>query len=416
MRTDKHNLSRLFLCVALTACMAVITTSCSDEDESRYNTVTVDRTPADMPAQYTVKSGSITYSELNTGIITVFNLPQSITDLLPAGTYNIDANMTVSFERDGDTVERTLRAVSRQVVISAATQSVSLDWFYYNSSNSLVFGEIYFAGTPNATGSNGLYDSYFTIYNNSDEIQYADGLAIVESKLINGYTDEILDQKNYPENNFTVQTVYVIPGSGHDVAIEPGKSIKIVDQAIDWSAEKSIPDALNHTDADFEWYDVVTTGSIRDTDNPDVPNLDKWFSYSPTIWVPSNQCNRSYALVRMPEGMTADNFLADRKGDYKYKNSVTGKIMDGTKCYLVDYSWILDAVNLCPTETYNASSNLTLSPVADASYAAVTEKKADKARFGRKFARKQAGISVNGNVVLQDTNDSGADFDIVSAK
>lgn len=416
MRTDKYTLSRLFLCVALTASMAVMTASCSDEDEPRYNTVTVDRIPSDMPAQYTVKSGTITYSELNTGIITVFDLPQSATNVLPAGTYNIDASMTVSFERDGEIVERSLRAVTRQVVISSASQNVSLDWFYYNPSNSLVFGEIYFAGTPNATGTNGLYDSYITIYNNSDEVQYADSLAIVESKLVNGYSDEILDDKNLPENNFTVQTVYVIPGRGKDVPIEPGKSIKIVDQAINWSAENNIPNALDHTDADFEWYDLVTTGSIRDTDNPDVPNLDKWFSYSATIWLPSNQCNRSYALVRMPSGMNSERFLSEQKGDYKYVNSITGKVMDGTKCYLVDYSWILDAVNLCPTETYNASSNLALSPVADASYAAITEKKADKARFGRKFVRKQAGVSVNGNIILQDTNDSGADFDVVSAK
>lgn len=416
MRNNQNVFSSLFLCMALAVAMTPITSSCSDDDEPLYSAVTVNNMPEDMPAQYTVKSGSITYSELNTGSVSVFTLPRTDTDLLPAGTYNIDANMTVSFDRGGEAVERTLRAVNRQVVISSASQNVALDWFYYNPSNSLVFGEIYFAGTPNATGSNGLYDSFLTIYNNSDEVQYADGLAIVESKLTNGYTDEILDEKNLPVNNFTVQAVYVIPGSGHDVAIEPGKSIKIVDQAIDWSAEKNIPNALNHTDADFEWYDVVTTGSIRDTDNPDVPNLDKWFSYSATIWLPSNQCNRSYALVRLPQGMTSDRFLSDSKGDYQYKNSITGKIMNGTKCYLIDYSWILDAVNLCPTETYNASSNLALSPAADASYAAVSEKKSDKARFGKKFVRKQAGTSVNGNVILQDTNDSASDFTVVSAK
>ena len=152
---------------------------------------------------------------------------------------------------------------------------------------------------------------------------------------------------------------------------------------------------------------------MKDTDNPDVPNLDKWYSYSPTIWIASNQCNRSYALVRFPEGMTAEQYLAEYDGTYKYISSVTQKEMTGTKCYLVKYDWIIDGVNLCPVESWIQGA---LSTSVDASYAAISEAKTDKNRFGKKFVRKVAGVSAAGNTVLMDTNDSARDFEIVSAK
>lgn len=408
MNLTKKFLNRVLLCTVLAAGFAM--TSCSDDnDDPTYVVECVNNTPEGLPAGYTVKSGTITYTELNTGAVTTFQLPQTVTDVLPAGTYNVDAVMTVDLPDNGG--ERTLRAVAQQVVISATSQSVKLDWFFYNPNNTLVFGEIYFAGSLNATGKNGLYDTYFTIYNNTDEVQYADGIAIVESKFVNTSTDKILTEANFPENNFTVQTVYVIPGSGKDVAIEPGKSIKIVDQAIDWSQE--VAGALNHTDADFEWYDEVTTGSVRDTDNASVPNLDKWYSYSATIWLPNNQCNRSYALVRFPEGMTAEKFLEENVGTYQYINQATQKEMTGNKAYLVKYEWILDGVNLCPTEKFTTTA---LAPSVDAGYAAISDKNVDPARFGKKFARKSAGKSLAGNAVLQDTNDSSADFEVVPAK
>ena len=415
MTFNKFQIRNLFLSAVLTTSMCGVFTSCSDDDdkpEPTYPITVTETLPAEIPASFSIVSGSVTCKELNTDRSTTFQLPLTSSDVLPAGTYDIDGTMVVKYVSAGGTdVEQTLRTVATQQVVSATGTPITLKWFFYNPENTLVFGEIYCAGSPNAAGTNGLYDTFFTIYNNTDEIQYADGLAIVESKLTNASTDKILTDANLPENNFTVGAVYVIPGSGKDVAINPGESIKIVDQAINWSEQVS--GALNHTDADFEWYDVVTTGTVRDTDNPDVPNLDKWFSYSATIWLPSNQCNRSYALVRFPEGMTAEKFLAEQEGNYTYINAATGKEMSGTKAYLVKYEWILDGVNLCPAESWISGA---LSTSVDASYAAISQAKLDKSRFGKKFVRKTAGISAAGHAVLMDTNDSANDFNIVSAK
>ncbi|MCM1519756.1 MAG: DUF4876 domain-containing protein [Lachnoclostridium sp.] len=410
----KHNKFFRLAINALAVCaLSVSSVSCSDDDGVATYPVTVSETlPEGVPANASVKSGSLVYTELNTGAKTAFNLPLTATDVIPAGTYNIEGNMVVSFTTaDGATVEKSLRAVANQVVISTSSPAASLKWFFYNPDNTLVFGEIFVTGSPNAKGTGGLYDSYFTIYNNTDEVQYADGLAICESKILNSNKDKITTASADPEANFTTQVVYVIPGNGTDVAIQPGESIKIVDQAIDWNNE--VAGALNHLDADFEWYDEVTTGSVRDTDNPQVPNLNKWYSYSATIFIPNNQCLRSYALVRFPAGMTAENYLAQYDGTYTYISETTGKEMNGTKCYLIKNDWILDGVNLCNDEQWVKGS---LSTAVDMSYASISTKKSDASRFGKKFARKVAGTSAAGNTVLMDTNDSASDFEVVSAR
>lgn len=407
----KANLKNFALMGAVCAALVLSSTSCKDDDESPviYYSVSVEDLLPSFPSAVTVESGSLTFKEINTATEIVEHLPLAGELKIPAGTYNVEGSMTVTYSDGGVMAERSLRAVASQIVVSA-DRSFALDWFFYRPGNTFVFGEIFLPGTLNATGKSGLYDSYFTIFNNTDEVLYADGLAICESKILNSTNYEITSSANLVENNFTAQTVYVIPGNGTDVPVQPGQSIKIVDQAIDWGEQ--VDGALNHLDADFEWYDEVTTGSVRDTDNPDVPNMDKWYSYSKTIWLPSQQCNRSYALVRFPEGMTPERFVEEQSCVYTYLGA-TGKEMSSDSNKLIKNEWIIDGVNLCPTEVWKRN---TLAASIDMSYAAISAKNQDPAKFGKKFVRKVAGKSPEGNVILQDTNDSANDFEIASTK
>ena len=302
-----------------------------------------------------------------------------------------------------------MRAVAQNVVITETSRSVDLSWFFYNPNSSLVISEIYL-GSLNATGKGLLYDSYIEIYNNTDETIYADGLAICEGSLNNSTSYPELTPA--PEEEFLVGTVYVIPGNGTDHPIAPGKSIKIVDQAIDWAA--SVDGALNHTDADFEWYDEVTIGTIRDTDNQSVPNLEKWYSYSATIWILSQQANRSYAIARIPEGIDAKSYLADYSTSLSYYFTFTNKYVTQNNKYYIPLSWIVDGVNLCPAST---QLFLCLPPAIDISYKSINDDPQSASdRAYRKFVRREAGKSPEGNIILQDTDDSAADFEIVNIK
>ncbi len=391
------------------ALVAPVMVSCSDDEATPTYKVEVTDI---LPNGYVLQSINATFTEINTGVVTTST---NLSDLhLAAGTYNIEATATV-IETGSKAAagEKTMRAVAQNVVITENTKSINLDWFFYNPSNSLVLSEIFVAGSLNATGSSTLSDAFFCVYNNTDEIIYADGLALCESYYNNhsSYKDATITMDNNsnsytPETALVTGAVYVIPGNGTDVPILPGKSIKIVDQAINWAED--VPHAQNHTNADFEWYDEVTTGSTRDTDNPDVPNLNKWFCYSNTVWPAAKQCNRSYAIVRFPAGMTSDTFNSEYACTFTYTGS-TGKPMTQKDRRAIPNEWILDGVNLA---SKNKMQSLQLGSAVDMSYYNVVDNYNSLPDVAyHNFVRRQAGISPAGNIILQDTDDSANDFE-----
>ena len=374
--------------------------SCSSDDPAPVYEVVI---APQLPEGYVIDSQTINFTEVNTGVVTTVDNPNNL--MLSPGTYNIEATAKVSLP-DSNGSQKTMRAVAQNVVITETSRSVTLDWFFYNPDNSLVISEIYL-GSLNATGKGLLYDSYIEIYNNTDSTIYADGLAICEGTLNNSTSYPELTPT--PEEKFLVGTVYVIPGNGKDHPIEPGKAIKIVDQAIDWS--KEVSGAQDHSDADFEWYDEVTVGTVHDTDNP-AANLDKWYSYSSTIWILSQQANRSYAIARIPEGVDAKSYLTDYSTSYTYYFTFTNKYVTQSNKYYIPLDWIIDGVNLCPAST---QLFLCLPPSVDISYKSINDDPQSASdRAYRKFVRREAGKSPEGNIILQDTDDSAKDFKIVN--
>ena len=402
--------SRIIKMLLFTVSAPLLVSSCIDETDDNVNdniaVAFVNQLPDGIS---TIKSAEIRLTELNTG--NVYRLDPFSEELgtLPLGIYDYEGTIIVESldETTGSTIEKTLRVTGNSVTISSPL-SLRLEWFYSNPGGTLVFSEIYATGSPNATATGGIRDSYFRIYNNTDQTIYADGLGIAESAFVNAKstTYEILTEANNRQNNFTAATIWVIPGSGTDVPIRPGESLKIVDQAIDWSSQ--VTGAFDHTDADFEWYD----DNAQDTDSPLVPNLSKWYCYSNTIWIMSNQCNRSYALVRFPEGLTAEEYLSQYHGGYDYISTI-GTQMHNDRAYLIPNAWIIDGVNLGNSETYIYGA---LGNCIDISYACISDRNSDPNRFGRIFKRKTATKTSDGMVILQDTNDSKADFIVVSSQ
>lgn len=394
--------------------LPMLAVSCVDDDDDVAGaddiTVSFNNQWPEGVAEEAITSAEITFRELNSGQTVTLNPIGSDLGSLPLGVYDYDGTVKLSCpagDEAGSTIEKTLRVSGSSLTVSSPV-AILLEWFYSNPGGTLVFSEIYAAGSPNATATGGLRDSYFRIYNNTSETIYADGLGIVESTFVNSRTNafKILTPANDRQVNFTVGTVWVIPGSGTDVPILPGQSIKIADQAIDWGAQ--VAGALDHTDADFEWYD----DNAMDTDNPSVPNLEKWYCYSNTIWIMSNQCNRSYALVRFPEGTSAESYLADWHGAFDYI-SIIGTQMTNNNAYLIPNSWIVDGVNLGNSESYVYGA---LGNSVDISFASISDIDKDANRFGRVFRRKTATVDADGVALLKDTNDSAADFERVNVR
>lgn len=400
-------MKHLILKTAFSVCALAAMTACVDDSQDDINdniAVAFANEWPDGISASAVRNAEVTMTERNSGQTIKLDPLSAEMGTLPMGVYDYEATaslITIEIPEEESSVTKKLHASGTSLTLTAPTQ-IRLEWFYESSAESLLFSEIYAAGSPNATATGGVRDTYVRIYNNSDQTVYADGIGIAESAFVNAKasTFEILTPANDRQINFTAGTIWVIPGSGKDYPIEPGQSIKIVDQAIDWSQQ--VNGALDHTDADFEWHD----DHAQDTDNPDVTDLEKWYCYSNTIWIISNQCNRSYVLVRFPEGTTPESYLAEYAGGYDYRHTI-GTLMHNDKAYLIPNEWILDGVNLGNAESYVHGATGTS---VDMGYARISEYDKDPNRFGNVFRRKTAATRPDGTVILQDTNDSSSDF------
>lgn len=271
-----------------------------------------------------------------------------------------------------------------------------------------VIEEIYFTGTAlPETGSPDKYqgDQYIKIRNNTDEDLYADGmLLILQSSVLSNMEGEIPAAVDFREEYCAGQAFYAIPGSGRDVPVKAGESLIIVNNA--QNHLESNPDSWDATTADFEWYDESSNENFLDTDNPAVPNLDKWYAQTLTVHSLHNWGAYGIAIAMPPAGTTGEQFLQDHPigdGYYYIFHSPNGSDYEmPIKGYFVPNEWVLDAVNTGGRNTFGMAPWGTS---LDAGYTWCGTEDSDPDRFNKSVIRK---TGADGKLV--DTNNSSNDF------
>lgn len=271
-----------------------------------------------------------------------------------------------------------------------------------------VIEEIYFTGTAlPETGSPDKYqgDQYIKIRNNTDEDLYADGmLLILQSSVLSNMEGEIPEAVDFREEYCAGQAFYAIPGSGRDVPVKAGESLIIVNNA--QNHLESNPDSWDATTADFEWYDESSNENFLDTDNPAVPNLDKWYAQTLTVHSLHNWGAYGIAIAMPPAGTTGEQFLQDHPigdGYYYIFHSPNGSDYEmPIKGYFVPNEWVLDAVNTGGRNTFGMAPWGTS---LDAGYTWCGTENSDPDRFNKSVIRK---TGADGKLV--DTNNSSNDF------
>jgi len=271
-----------------------------------------------------------------------------------------------------------------------------------------VIEEIYFTGTAlPETGSPDKYqgDQYIKIRNNTDEDLYADGmLLILQSSVLSNMKGKIPAAVDFREEYCAGQAFYAIPGSGRDVPVKAGESLIIVNNA--QNHLESNPDSWDATTADFEWYDESSNENFLDTDNPAVPNLDKWYAQTLTVHSLHNRGASGIAIAMPPAGTTGEQFLQDHPigdGYYYIFHSPNGSDYEmPIKGYFVPNEWVLDAVNTGGRNTFGMAPWGTS---LDAGYTWCGTEDSDPDRFNKSVIRK---TGADGKLV--DTNNSSNDF------
>lgn len=340
---------------------------------------------------------------MQTGAKTVLNTftqkgNQYVADAtLNVGTYNVVMTGKASYKFDNKTLESQVRAQQNNVSVgeNSTTNSITLLPEVYNTAEGFVISEVFFTQMLMEGGGKYIYGQYIIITNNTDNTLYADSLVLVQSADISSLKYDYT--KDFRTNSMLAGSLFMIPGKGKDVPVAAGKSIVIALNAEDHS--KAVPHAPNLTTADFEIYDI-STNRVVDEDQPNVPNLDRWFAKSASITVLHSGGVETYALARIP--VSKETYMKDYQYDatYLFKFNTTEKVMT-TKGYLVPNSWIIDAVNLGMKNEYKWN---VISPKLDAGFTYCLEGLGDKTAYGTAVIRRME----NGKYV--DTNNSTNDF------
>lgn len=400
----RNKLYRNFAALAI-FCIAV--SSCNEYKEDGTETRTVShRLSLNMPLNIkdaTLTEGTAVLTNIRTR--EQYNIESFtpsdkgfIADIsLPEGNYNIAVKGTISYQLNKQSIEAKVKANRENVAIGEVEQKTTTDIALnvYSAQEGFVISEIFFTGTTTPDGFMYTDDQYIKIGNNSDTTMYADGIAFIESFFT---SDDKHDyQPNIMDEAMTIVAIYVVPGTGRDVPVQPGEELLIALTAIDHRPIN--PNSFDLSKADFEIYDKCSHPE-GDQDNPKVPNLVNWYANFEGTFVMHTRGVKSYALARPMVDMKTYMTKFRYKFGYIFRQGDFVVPMDERE-YFMPNAWIIDAVNLAVPTVHEW--NL-VSPTLDKGFTYCGHVDFDETRYNKSVIRKKEGRK------WIDTNNSTEDF------
>lgn len=255
-----------------------------------------------------------------------------------------------------------------------------------SKAGALILKEIYF------NGSTGYYfkDQLYEIYNNSETVQYVDGLGIGNILPMMAstatYIWEMPDGK--PENYIYLASIWQVPGDGNDFPVQPGESIIIAQIAQNHTAIKPTS-PVDLSGAEFETF--IVNQSVN-PDNPNAHNMILAFDKGVfgTQW-----------LVTVFGGAYAI-FFPDHEIDPNGWVKPQGR---NNQAYPIPIDCVVDAVEIVNNATRINQKRMPTSLDAGATYTGATYN-------CNSVSRKIRETKEDGRHIYMDTNNSTDDFQI----
>lgn len=429
----KKLLSIAFLAAALTACK---------KDKSP------DIAPVDLGVNVSYGLSTSTYTlplndikvkltNINTG-----NVSEASTDAdgkvsfkqISAGTYDIDAVLEI----DAATYSQLTGTVTQQnVTFNASIKNTQINAgsndqldlkLITGKSGDWVIKQVYYAGSDNANGAI-FRDQFVEIYNNTDQVMYADSLYFsqLEGRALpttSGYYWQANDQydwsksvgmpSNIDANNDYVYTsvILMVPGNGKQHPVQPGESIVIAQTALNHKSPFtgnngstiSVKDPSLTVDlsaADFETYYGNLPGVsplASDIDNPNVPNMEV-IQYTGRDMVLDANGRESYVIFKVDGPDVVKNLPS------YYAPLIATPGTSAKKSFQLPISYIIDGVDVQPNLPANRIPKK-LNAQIDAGTTFVP-----KGRYTSQSIIRKTEKTVAGRRILKDTNNSTEDFD-----
>ena len=372
---------------ALLAIVAIVPfVSCSDDDEPGIKSyeVTVNLTMPEGVDAASVQNLQLVATKGTVSDTIALNAATAEKITLAQGQYTFTVNGKVKDDATAYVVGTGTADVYADQAVTLTLQTI------YQSP--LVFKAIFNAGGKQYY----MKDTYFEIVNNSDEVQYLDGLIMSsptgnQQKMNAWQAAGITDLYECGQG-----TVVAFPGvsGGKEYPLQPGESVVVANDAANHSElageGNKCPDLSG---ADWE---------IQITNSGDPSYIDKTL----TVIFQSNKYmkafglgvfGRAYILAKLPDGMSPEAFAADPA------NLMTTPNSTATMQYLmIPSKYVLDAVDIWNPE--NETHYPTFLPKDDA------QGVLGSAGYSGLCVRRKVTKIVNGRAYYQDTNNSSNDF------
>jgi hypothetical protein len=362
--------------------------------------------------KYTVKTDDNGIAQFNQIIPGIYSV--SATKVM------LSTEFTETFGYTPSEAEINFNGTETSLVVNTETAPVNII-MKTSKVGDFVIKQIYYGGSDTKKGAV-FRDQFIEIYNNSNEIQYADGLYIAQLYGTNvttvfAYTlstgqfdwsksEEMTIGDDANKNYVYASNVLKIPGNGTQYPVQPGKSIVIAQNAINHQSNyidnsgKSVsilnPElTVDLSTSDFESFLGTYSGDLYqfDVQNPAVPDLEIAYwgnGNNDMILDPSGR--QSFAVFNMN---TAD--FASLK---KYKNPKGDKNL-----YLqIPNTVLTDGVEL----TKDLGSGLVPKKLPAQIDGGNTY--LPSGSYSSKSVMRKTKTTIGGRVILQDTNNSTNDF------
>lgn len=267
-----------------------------------------------------------------------------------------------------------------------------------SEANALVIKEIYYGGCIGKMSEGYQADQYVTLYNNSEETLYLDGLCIgvvdpptsLESPWMR-YTD----MSKIPVNDLTWQ----FPGTGKDYPLAPGAETTIATNAVNHTGgEYQHANSVDLSGVDWGFWDVSLD---RQDIQPGVTPMNLIAKFNPNTFLYTFPVIGPTLIVFGLQGVTAESFVADVAN-----REPRPQAANQNKFYLmIPKEWVIDCVecveNVGKIANKRVPNELNNTPVyiPDGVYS------------GKSLVRKKR-VDADGHIVYQDTNNSSEDFEV----
>ena len=298
------------------------------------------------------------------------------------GTYDLHATGELAFTINGVAGTSKFEVSQENITLSRTATAMKVTINTFTAKGGFVISEVFFTGTTTPEGKQYSNDQYMIITNNSDVTLYADSIAFLESSFLTVNNYEYVP--DISKDTMAVDAVYMIPGNGTSVPVEPGQSIPLAVNAINHLEGNA--NSIDLRGADYEFYDISSNPTYNDVDNASVPNLDKWFCYTATLYTMHNRGFKSYAIAKMHG--TKEEFLEKHVYVGNYVMTVAGDAyeMKVNNTYKVPMSWVVDGVNLSVEEEWQWN---VLPANIDSGWTFCGKTLNDKTRYKKAAIRKQ---------------------------